>query len=136
MPISDESPALRSGRIARLGWLLVGFSALVCGAVGVVLPLLPTTPFVLLAAFAFARSSPTLRRWLVEHRTFGPMIADWELHGAIARRYKVLACGVMLASLIGSFLASVPTYIFFIQLIVMAGAATFVLTRPDVARDP
>ncbi len=64
------------------------------------------------------------------------MIIEWETHGAIARRYKALACGVMAAALFGSFLAAVPTQILFIQLVVMTAAATFILTRPDVARDP
>ena len=135
MPISTENPAIRTSRIARIGWLTFGLLSLACGAIGVILPLLPTTPFVLLAAFAFARSSPRLRRWLIHHRTFGPMITEWEIHGAIARRYKALACSVMAVALFGSFVAAVPTHILFIQMIVMTAAATFILTRPNGASD-
>ena len=60
--------------VARLVWLAVGLTALALGALGVVLPLLPTTPFVLLAAFAFARSSSRMHRWLHAHPVFGVLI--------------------------------------------------------------
>lgn len=119
------------GTLPRLAWLSVGLAALGIGAVGVVLPLLPTTPFVLLAAFAFAKGSPRLRCWLVEHRVFGPIIADWESNGAIAGRYKVLACCIMAASLVGSFLVGIPTPVLIIQLLALSAAATYVLTRPS-----
>ena len=59
-------------------WTLVGILFVVLGAIGAVLPLLPTTPFVLVAAWCFARSSPRLHRWLLESRLFGPMLRDWE----------------------------------------------------------
>ncbi|WP_174234459.1 YbaN family protein [Sulfitobacter sp. SK012] len=119
------------GTLPRLAWLSVGLLALGIGAFGAVLPLLPTTPFVLLAAFAFARGSPRLRFWLVEHRVFGSIIADWESHGAIARRYKVLACCVMAITMIGSFLMGFPTTVLIIQLLTLSAAATYVLTRPS-----
>lgn len=133
----SQTPVLESKkttRLGRIGWSILGFAALGCGAIGVVLPLLPTTPFVLLAAFAFAKSSPRMRRWLEEHRIFGPMIADWERHGAIATRYKLLACSIMGVALIGSLVAGIPMKVFFIQVVIMALAATYVLTRPSAAR--
>ena len=61
-------------------WLLAGLASVAIGAIGVVVPLLPTTPFLLVAAFAFARSSTRLNRWLREHRSFGPLIHN-ELFG-------------------------------------------------------
>ncbi|MDG2479242.1 MAG: YbaN family protein, partial [Alphaproteobacteria bacterium] len=64
---------------------------MVLAILGVALPLLPTTPFLLVAAFAFARSSDRWHRWLREHRVFGPLIADWQEHGAIDRRTKLLS---------------------------------------------
>jgi uncharacterized membrane protein YbaN (DUF454 family) len=66
-----------------VGWLFLGL-----GVIGIFLPLLPTTPFVLLAAFCFSRGSATLNRWLLEQKTFGPMIRDWNQHGIIRRRVK------------------------------------------------
>lgn len=55
------------------GWL-----AFVLGALGVVLPVLPTTPFMLVAATCFAKTSPRFHRWLLSHRVFGPLIHNWE----------------------------------------------------------
>jgi uncharacterized protein len=66
-----------------VGWLFLGL-----GFIGIFLPLLPTTPFILLAAFCFSRGSTTLHRWLLEQRTFGPMIRDWNQHGIIRLRVK------------------------------------------------
>ena len=65
------------------------------GIIGIVLPGLPTVPFVLLAAFAAARGSQRLRDWLLAHAQFGPMIRDWEREGAVSRRAKRLAIGMM-----------------------------------------
>jgi uncharacterized membrane protein YbaN (DUF454 family) len=69
-------------------WLALAWLALALGALGVVLPGLPTTPFVLLAAWAAARGSPRLHAWLVAHALFGPMIRDWQREGAVHRRAK------------------------------------------------
>jgi uncharacterized membrane protein YbaN (DUF454 family) len=72
------------------GWGFVGLAAL-----GVVLPLLPTTPFVLLASSCFVRSSPRARAWLVNSRLFGPTVRDWHEHRAVRRPVKVLAIVVV-----------------------------------------
>ena len=70
--------------VMRLVWLLLGVSSVVLGVVGAVLPLLPTVPFMLLAAYCFARSSNRAHNWLVNHRVFGTAIADWQRSGAIS----------------------------------------------------
>jgi len=72
----------------RFFWLLTGLTAVAIGAVGVILPLLPTTPFLLIAAFAFARSSTRLNRWLREHRLFGSLISNWHRDGSIDRKAR------------------------------------------------
>ena len=73
-----------------LGWAMVGI-----GLVGIFLPLLPTTPFLLLAAWLFSRSSPRLERWLFDHPWFGQPLRDWRRDGAISRRAKICAISLM-----------------------------------------
>ena len=68
----------------RLLYLCLGFASVALGAAGIVLPLLPTVPFMLLAAFFFARSSPRLEAWIVEHPRFGPHVRAWREWGAIS----------------------------------------------------
>lgn len=75
----------------RVIWLISGLLAVGLGLLGVVLPLLPTVPFMLLATFCFARSSERLHQWLVLHPTFGPPIRDWHERGAISLKAKRLA---------------------------------------------
>lgn len=114
----------------RYLWVAVGLSALGLGIIGVALPLLPTTPFLLLAAYAFARSSPRLSAWLIEHQTFGPMIINWQIHGSISRRAKTIAAVTMLLTFLLSVVMAMPRHVLIIQAVVLSLAALFVLTRP------
>jgi uncharacterized membrane protein YbaN (DUF454 family) len=72
-------------------YLIAGFISIGLGAIGAFLPLLPTVPFMILAAFCFARSSPRLEAKLLDHKHFGPHIRRWREHGAISRRGKKAA---------------------------------------------
>lgn len=112
-------------------WLATGFVSVGLGIAGAFLPLLPTTPFLLLAAFAFARSSPRLHNWLLNHRHFGPMIENWRQHGAISRRAKIAAVCSMAAAVLLSWLTGFSTFIIGLQIAVMGCVALFILTRPD-----
>lgn len=62
---------------------------MILGIAGIVLPLLPTTPFILLASACFMRGSPAFHRWLHEHKTFGPMLENWHKHRAVTRKVKL-----------------------------------------------
>jgi len=77
---------------------VVAVVSLALGFLGIFLPVLPTTPFILLAAWAAARSSPRLLAWLEQHRLFGKMLRDWRQGGVVSRRAKWGATGVMSAS--------------------------------------
>ena len=90
--------------IPRTAWLALGVVSLGLGAAGIVLPLLPTTPFLLLAAWAFAIGSERLHRRLLEHRRFGPAILEWRHHGRVPLKAKVLAT-LLLATSIGASIA-------------------------------
>lgn len=112
-------------------WVALGWLALALGALGVLLPLLPTTPFVLLAAFAFGKGSPRLRRRLEDNRLFGPIIEDWERSGAIALRYKIIACSVMAVTFAVSLYLELPGYALALQGGCMLAAAAYVVSRPN-----
>lgn len=115
----------------RALWLALGGMFLGLGLLGVVLPVLPTTPFLLLAAGCFARSSPRLHGWLLGHRLFGPPIRNWEENGAISRRSKRLAVVSMVAVLGLSVMLGVSWKVLVAQTVLIAVGAAFVLTRPD-----
>lgn len=115
----------------RFFWQAGGFVALALGIVGIPLPLLPTTPFMILAAFCFARSSPRLEQWLVTHRVFGPAIANWRAHGAISKRAKIYAASVMAVTPVATYFMDVPPWALIAQIVCLMGAAAFVLTRPN-----
>jgi uncharacterized membrane protein YbaN (DUF454 family) len=112
-------------------WLALGGVFLGLGLLGVVLPVLPTTPFLLLAAGCFARSSPRLHRWLLAHPTFGPPIRNWEENGAISRPAKRLAVGSMAAVFAISLVLGLSWKVLLAQGLLIAVGCTFILTRPD-----
>ena len=94
----------------RLLWGTAGLLALAAGIAGIVLPLLPTTPFVLLAAFCFSRSSARLEAWLLAHPRFGPLIQAWRQHHAIPLRAKQLAWAMMAAGSLWAALVLPPRW--------------------------
>ena len=115
--------------------LLVGFG-LLCVALGVIgafLPVMPTVPFLLLALWAFARSSDRLHGWLLNHPRFGPPLRNWQEHGAIPARAKLLSVGSMgVAAVWLAFFSGVPVWALALAFAVMAYGAWFVLTRPTL----
>ncbi|WP_171132671.1 MULTISPECIES: YbaN family protein [unclassified Ruegeria] len=112
-------------------WAALGLLCVALAMIGVVLPLLPTVPFLLLAAFFFARSSTRLHTWLITHKTFGPMIVDWQQSGAIRPAAKKAATLSVVAVFGFSVLLSVPTHVLVIQVITLAGVMIFIWTRPS-----
>ncbi|MEM7462358.1 MAG: YbaN family protein [Pseudomonadota bacterium] len=122
---------LRNSNPTRIFWFMIGVVSISLGLIGVVVPLLPTTPFVILAAFAFGRSIPAVEIWLVNSRTFGPMIADWRKSGAIATRYKIIALIMMAAAFGLSIFMQLSLWILTVQAICILLAGTFIVTRPS-----
>lgn len=94
-PTLTPSPVTGMARLQRSALVVAGVLALVLAALGVLLPGLPTTPFVLLAAACFAKASPRLHTWLLAHRWMGPMVRDWEANRSLPLKAKCLAIGMM-----------------------------------------
>ena len=113
----------------------VGVVATGLAVLGVVLPLLPTTPFLLVAAWAFARSSPRLESWLLDHARFGPLIADWRREGAVGRRVKRLSAAVMIATVLLGALVGLSFAILALQVVIFTAVSAFLWTRPEPHRD-
>ncbi len=122
---------LRPNMFARPVWVTLGALSLGLGIIGIVLPILPTTPLVLLAAFCFGKGSPRLRLWLETHRTFGPPIRAWETTGAISRRHKRMALGMMAVTFGIGLILALPLHVLAIQAVCFLGAGTYVWTRPN-----
>ncbi len=91
MPPLPTATQLHRSRLVRGLLWLAGSASLALGLLGVVLPGLPTTPFILLAAACYARASPRLHAWLLNHRWMGPMLRDWERDHSLTRRTKTVA---------------------------------------------
>ena len=125
----------------RWAWWLLAYASLGLGLVGILVPGLPTVPFILLSAFAAARGSERLRRRLLEHRVFGPMIRDWEAHGAVSRRAKWMATGTMVACafvllLAMRFAGRHEGWMLALPVGCMAVVATWLWLRPEPGRRP
>lgn len=115
----------------RTLWLALGLIFLALGLVGVVLPVLPTTPFLLVSAACFAKSSPRLHRWLLDHPTLGPPIRNWEEYGAISPGAKRLAVGSMAAVFALSLWLGLRWEVLLAQGLLIAVGCAFILTRPS-----
>jgi len=111
-------------------WYVLGTLALVLGIVGIALPILPTVPFLLLAAAAFARSSPRLERRILNHPTYGPPIRAWRERGAISRLGKTWAVLAMAGGVGFSLLAGMPLWVVVAQAAICTAIGAYVVTRP------
>jgi len=121
-----------NGNMKRAAFLSLGYFFVGLGFVGAFLPVLPTVPFLILAAACFARSSPRLEAWLMEHRQFGPSLVRWRERGAIPRRMKAVSCaGMIVGYALFWFSASPgPLMASLVAALMLVGAA-YVLTRPE-----
>jgi uncharacterized protein len=115
-------------------WTAAGMLSFAVGAIGAFVPLLPTVPLMLLAAFCFARGSEGFHDWLLDHPRFGAAIRDWRAHGAISRPAKRAAVGAVALAFATTLLLGVPAYALAIQAAVLACVLVFILSRPDGPR--
>jgi uncharacterized membrane protein YbaN (DUF454 family) len=117
--------------LLRWVYLVLALLFLLLGLIGIFLPVLPTTPFILLSAWAAARCSPRLLAWLEEHTAFGPMIRDWRHGGVVRRRSKWMATLVMAASGTYLLLSSHPRWAAGLAIACMTAVALWLWQRPE-----
>ena len=129
-PPAAPAPLRKRHLASRLLWVTIGLLAILAALLGVLLPLLPTTPFVLLAAFAFARSSSRLHRWLHNHALFGRLIENWNRYGAISLRAKTAGLVSMAAVFGVSVLLGASSFVLIVQALVLSLSAAFIVSRP------
>ena len=119
-------------RVMKPVYFLLGWGFFGIGLVGAVLPGLPTTPFMLLALWAFSRSSERFHRWLYGHKVFGPPLRQWHTDRIIPARVKVFAIVMMLASLGWlALFAEVKLWVTLLTAVVMLSGAIFILSKPS-----
>lgn len=120
----------RKGR--RAGFLALGSLMLALGVIGVFLPIMPTTIFLILAAWCFGRSSPRLEAWMLYHPRFGPPLRQWREHGAVPLRAKLMAvCGMTLGYVLFWFGSQPELLTAGVVGFFMFSVAIYILSRPD-----
>ncbi len=115
-------------------WAGLGLICVALAMVGVVLPLLPTVPFLLLAAFLFAKSSEKLHNWLINHDKLGPPISDWQQYGAISKGAKYMATLSIALVYALSFAIGLRPGLLVVQGITLACVLLFIWSRPSGPR--
>ena len=127
--------SVKPGRVTaytlRAGYFVLGILMLVLAFIGALLPLMPTTIFLILAVWCFTRSSPRLEAWVLNHRTFGPTLRAWRDQGAISMRAKAMALAGMAGGYAAFYLAARPgiPLALFVGLVI-GGCAYYVGSRP------
>ena len=115
--------------------MALAFVSLVLGLIGLFLPVLPTVPFILLSAWAAARSSPRLLVWLEAHPAFGPMLSEWRRGGVVRRRAKWLATVTMSGSAIIMLVTLPQRWVALLAMAVMACVLIWLWRRPETLAD-
>jgi uncharacterized membrane protein YbaN (DUF454 family) len=130
---TDPALPATAAPAAPVRWLLIilAIVSLLLGIVGLFLPVLPTVPFILLSAWAAARSSPKLLAWLEGHPSFGPMLTEWRRGGVVRRRAKWLATVTMSGSALIMLLTLPRPWMALVAMAVMACVLAWLWRRPE-----
>ncbi len=121
--------------VRRLPYLCLAYGAVGVGAVGIVLPLLPTTPFLLVAAWAAPKGSRRLNVWLRRHQRFGPVLRAWRQQRAVPRNAKQLAVILLITSWLMLWAGGFPLPVLGLTAALFLTVGTFVCTRPTATRN-
>ena len=127
----EPSTTPKAHKLTRPMYFVAGLVLVGVGVVGYILPVMPGTIFLILAAACFARSSRRLETWLVNHPKLGPSVNAWRKNGAIPRRIKFIAIGSMVISFAILVVAHVSPEWIALAGVAMLASALFVATRPE-----
>jgi hypothetical protein len=128
-----EKTDAKRNRIAKVLWLIAGFLLVGIGMVGVVVPGLPTTPFMILAAACFARSSRRFYRWIMTNRLFGSQVRRFREGKGISLRGKVFSISAMILFISLAVIFAIPGHLLWVKaLILVLGVigVAYIVTRP------
>ena len=115
--------------------LLLGHIFLMLGILGAFLPVLPTTPFILLAAYLYSKSSPKLHNWLINHKYLGPSLRDWQERGVIGMKAKIIATIMIVLVIVFRILTlTINFYIRALASFILICVLIFIWTRPSVIK--
>jgi len=112
--------------LISLGWLCVGF-----GFVGIFVPGVPTTIFLIIALWAFTKSSEKLRHWLLHHKRFGPILNNWQKHKVVPRRAKILMVILMSSAVVLFHYSLQNLYLTIGLIIILVSVAIYVISLPS-----
>lgn len=130
-PAPDTRRPTPASGAARLGWLAAGWALTGLGVVGLILPVMPGTVFLILAAGCFARGSPRIERWLLEHPRLGPSVVAWRRDAAIPVKAKIAAFAGMAFSIVLVSVTGAPPIAIWSTVALVAVGALYVGTRPS-----
>jgi uncharacterized protein len=117
--------------LSRLVLFLLAWAFLALGVVGLFLPLVPGTLFLILAGACFTRSSPRFEGWLLDHPRFGPPVRAWRKTGSVPRRAKVFAAVSLAVSWLILLATGAPAIVSLTCLAVFVAVAAYVVSRPE-----
>lgn len=115
-------------------WRVLAVVSLILGVIGAFLPIMPTVPFILLAAWAGERGWPQLERYLLNHPKYGHHIRDWRECGAVSRKAKYIAIFMMSCSATGLWFSPAPQWAKWAVTLIMATVAIWLWKRPETGR--
>ena len=113
-------------------WVLAGWVSFALGVIGVFLPVMPTAPFMIVAAYCFSHGSERWYKWLTGHPKFGAPILDWERHGVIRMKAKLISTFLIFCSILSClFIAKLPEMPMIILGVIFTCVLAFIWTRPS-----
>jgi uncharacterized protein len=136
-PQQTSASKVKKQRVVRGLLMVAGTILLILGAIGIFLPILPTTPFLLLAAACYLRSSERLHKWLLGNRWFGEYIKNYQAGRGIPMKSKLIALGMLWAAILYSTFFVVDEILFAqVALVLVAAGVTMHLVRLPTYRKP